>query len=222
MEDTFKLIVDCIVLFLPFRDADIKSSLDLLDEVIGEFDDGLTSAAESDIVLGTSVTTPVIRRNQRHRYRDDNESQDKISSRVNGTNNHHQNKHNPNRDQEPQLVEEPIRANVRNFHPPAQLPKKLRDQSAPPYLSGGKPKQVGQPVLQHRSQALNNHIDDIFSELTNEIYVEDKRERKSAKRTTSVTKNNERAGKRESNLPSNGLDPNKKTNSGNNQSVSSA
>ena len=63
------LIVHFFDLF--FRDDDVKSSLDLLDEVIGEFDDGLTSAAESDILLGASVTTPTItKRNQRYHRND--------------------------------------------------------------------------------------------------------------------------------------------------------
>ena len=71
----------------------MKSSLDLLDEVIGEFDDGLTSAAESDILLGASVTTPITKRSQRHHRNDryNDSAQDRISNRINGSNHFNKN-----------------------------------------------------------------------------------------------------------------------------------
>ena len=181
----------------------MRSSLDLLDEVIGEFDDGLTSAAESDILLGASVTTPITKRSQRHHRNDrhNDSAHDRISNRINGSN--HFNKNGDHK--ESQLIEEPIKANVRNIRPPAQLQKKQRDQSAPPYLNGSRSKHL--PTPDHRSQILNHQIDDIFSELTNEIYVEDKRERKSGTRPDKVSKHGKISAKVDSNLSHNGSDP---------------
>ena len=167
--------------FHSYRDDDVRSSLDLLDEVIGEFDDGLTSAAESDILLGQSVTTPVTKRSHRYRYDQRSErQQDRISSRINGSNGLNKNENLKERDTH--LVEEPIKANVRNLRPPVTTQKKQRDQSAPPYLNASRTKQ-NVASSDPRSQVLNHQIDDIFSELTNEIYVDDKRDRKSAQRT---------------------------------------
>ena len=200
-----ELVVFLIKPFLYiFRDDDVRSSLDLLDEVIGEFDDGLTSAAESDILLGASVTTPVTKRHQRHHQngRSDQRRQDKISSRINGTT--------ANRDTH--LVEEPIKANVRNIRPPAQPQNKQRDQSAPPYLNGSRPKHL--QGSDHRSKVLNHQIDDIFSELTNEIYVEDKRERKSAARSENIGKHNRINSKVDSNSSFNSNDPSRNTKNG--------
>ena len=186
-----------------FRDDDVKSSLDLLDEVIGEFDDGLTSAAESDILLGASVTTPITKRSQRHHRNDrhNDSAHDRISNRINGSN--HFNKNGDHKDS--QLIEEPIKANVRNIRPPVQSQKKQRDQSAPPYLNGSRSKHL--PNSDHRSQVLNHQIDDIFSELTNEIYVEDKRERKGAARPDKLSKHGKISAKVDSNLSYNGSDP---------------
>ena len=176
--------------------------MDLLDEVIGEFDDGLTSAAESDIALGASVTTPVLKRNQRHRQnRNDYVTQDKISSRVNGENNSRQQKFGVHQNKQSPLIEEPIKANVRNVRPPVPTQKKQREQSAPAYLNGSRSKQLSNS--DHRSQVLNHHIDDIFSELTNEIYVDDKRERKSATRTENVGQSNRINPKIDSSLSTN-------------------
>ena len=179
----------------------MKSSLDLLDEVIGEFDDGLTSAAESDILLGASVTTPITKRSQRHHRNDRQHDQDRISNRINGSN--HFSKNGSHNDSE--LIEEPIKANVRNIRPPVQVQKKQRDQSAPPYLNGSRSKHLPNP--DPRSQVLNHQIDDIFSELTNEIYVEDKRERKSAARPDKLAKHGKVSAKVDSNLSHNGSDP---------------
>ena len=194
-----------------YRDDDVRSSLDLLDEVIGEFDDGLTSAAESDILLGQSVTTPVTKRSHRYRYDQRSErQQDRISSRINGSNGLNKNENLKERDTH--LVEEPIKANVRNIRPPVTAQKKQRDQSAPPYLNASRTKQ-NVASSDPRSQVLNHQIDDIFSELTNEIYVDDKRDRKSAQRTNdnNLAKNNRISAKVDSNLSLNGSDPNKNT-----------
>ena len=97
--------------------------------MIGEFDDGLLSSAESDVV-----------RNRRHPLDGGVEEED-----------------------------EPIRAQVRHIGPP---PPKARDKSAPPL---GNRRGGGGGVGGGSRMVLNNQIDDIFSELTNEIYVEDKR-----------------------------------------------
>ena len=121
---------------------DVRSSLDLLDQVIGEFDDGLTSSAESE-----------------HAFRNG-------AARAAGAN--LKKKSTTNGDAGD--VDEPIRAQVRRVPgpPPAPtLPGKSRDRSAPP--GAGKSGGAG-----GNRMVLNNHIDDIFSELTNEIYVEDK------------------------------------------------
>ena len=189
-----------------FRDDDVRSSLDLLDEVIGEFDDGLTSAAESDILLGASVTTPVTKRHHRPRSdRHEDVGHDRISSRINGSNINRFSKNGDHRDKDSQLIEEPIKANVRNIRPPASSQKKQREQSAPPYLNGARSRHL--PNSDHRSQVLNHQIDDIFSELTNEIYVEDKRDRKSATRADNIVKHNRVNAKVDSGLSLNGSEP---------------
>ena len=86
----------------------MRCSLDVLDQVIGEFDDGLTSAAESDFTPRWRQPPPTQRR------------------------------HSP-----PIVAEEKIRPEIR-------------------------------PEIRGSALSINEQIDDIFSELTEEIYNDDK------------------------------------------------
>ena len=115
----------------------------MLDQVIGEFDDGLTSSAESEHAFRNGAARAAAGLNLKKKSTTNGDAGD---------------------------VDEPIRAQVRRVPgpPPAPtLPGKSRDRSAPP--GAGKSGAAG-----GNRMVLNNHIDDIFSELTNEIYVEDK------------------------------------------------
>ena len=98
---------------------DVRSSLDLLDSVIGEFDDGLLSAAESEYGGGR------------------------------------------------------IEAEIRKRPPPKGQKTGPNDVAAAPHLHGDP------PVKQALSNgvSLTDKIDDIFSELTEEIYSADKQQK---------------------------------------------
>ena len=121
--------------WLNFRFSDdVRSSLDLLDQVIGEFDDGLTSSAESE---------------HPHRTRAAAAAAAAAAGRKNVI---------PD-------VDEPIRAQVR----PRAFPGQSAAQPRSGHAAAGGVTTTGAPRM-----VINNQIDDIFSELTNEIYVEDK------------------------------------------------
>ncbi len=111
---------------------DVRSSLDLLDRVIGEFDDGLLSSTESE----SPITRPTSKRENQRRQQ--NDAFDTFYDEDDDDESH-------------------IEAEIRRQPPP----KGRRTDKVPTAAAA---------ALPNRRTALNEKIDDIFSELTEEVY----------------------------------------------------
>ena len=136
-----------------FSSDDVRSSLDLLDRVIGEFDDGLLSSTESE----SPIARPPPKRDARQRHRNDrNVARDDF-----------------NFDAEFDFDDDDddeshIEAEIRRLPPP-----KMRRGDKPAASAGAAA--AAAAVLPNRRSMLSDQIDDIFSELTEEAHPPQRR-----------------------------------------------
>ena len=134
-----------------FCSDDVRSSLDLLDRVIGEFDDGLLSSTESE----SPIARPPPKRDARQRHRNDRAvARDDF-------------KFDAEFDFDDDDDESHIEAEIRRLPPP----KTRRGDK--PTASGGA--LAAAAMLPNRRSMLSDQIDDIFSELTEEVHPPQRR-----------------------------------------------